>query len=278
MAERLQKVLAGAGLASRRDAEAWIRAGRVTVNGKPATLGQRVEEHDAIAIDGRKLRLERAAPEDLVLIYHRPPGEALQSAGRAADELTATTYERLPKVRGRRWLPLAPLGPTDGGLEVFTTDGALRAAASRAAHELTSSYAVRVNGEPTAELIEGLQALAAAAQRPFEIVSVATLGGEGRNRWFEFTVRDGRGRDLRTLLMNAGLEVSRIMRTRFGPVTMDRAISRGRHRELDPKERAALYAALTLARPRARKLTADIRSAGPSRPRHRAPAGRGRSR
>ncbi len=279
MAERLQKVLAGAGLASRREAEAWIRAGRVTVNGKPATLGQRVEAHDSIAIDGRKLRLERAAPEDLVLIYHRPPGEPLHTAGVAADELSATTYERLPKVRGRRWLPLSPLAPTDGGLEVFTTDGALRAAASRAAQQLTSAYAVRVNGEPTPELVEGLKGQAAQAGRSFEIVAVATLGGEGRNRWFEFELRRGHGRDLRTLLMNAGLEVSRILRTRFGPVTMDRAISRGRHRELEPKERDALYAALALSRPgaRARHIKADSRSAGPSRPRRRAPAGRGRS-
>ena len=139
---------------------------------------------------------------------------------------------------------------------------------------------MRVNGEPTAELIEGLKASAAGAERPFEIVSVATLGGEGRNRWFDFEVRDGHGRDLRSLLMNVGLEVSRIMRTRYGPVTMDRAISRGRHRELDPKERDALYAALTVVRPRARarQLRPDIRNAGPSRPRSRAPTSRGRSR
>jgi 23S rRNA pseudouridine2605 synthase len=281
MPERLQKVLAASGLASRRDAEAWIRAGRVTVNGAPAVLGQRVAATDRIAVDGRRLRLERAAPADLVLIYHRPPGETLKATGAASGAaLTATSYDRLPTLRGRRWLPLAPLAPSDGGLEVFTTDGELRAAASRCSERLGSAYAVRVSGEPTAALVAGLPAAALAAEPPFEIVRVAAAGGEGRNRWFEFELGRGHGRDLRNLLAAAGLEVSRILRTRFGPVTMDRAISRGRHRELTPPERDALYAAVALATPaeRARRLRAGSRSAAPTRPRRPGPRGRGRSR
>jgi 23S rRNA pseudouridine2605 synthase len=281
VAERLQKVLAALGLASRRDAEAWIRAGRVTVNGQPAVIGQRVADTDRIAVDGRRLRLEHAAPDNLVLIYHRPPGEALKAATAASGAAAeATTYDRLPKLRGRRWLPLAPLAPTDGGLEVFTTDGGLRAAASRAALRLGSAYAVRVSGEPTEALVAGLPAAASAAAPPFEIVRVSAAGGEGRNRWYEFELRTGHGRDLRNLLSAAGLEVSRILRTRVGPVTMNRAISRGRHRELEPAERDALYAAVDLAMPaaRARRLKAGTRSAAPTRPRRPGPAGRGRSR
>ena len=294
MPERLQKVLAAAGVASRREAESWIRAGRVSVNDRPATLGQRVDENDKIAVDGRRIRLERAAPNDLVLIYHRPPGEALKTAGEGADSTAASTYERLPSVRGRRWLPLSPLAPTDGGLELFTTDGDLRAAASRAAAaDLAISYSVRVNGEPTAELIAGLSAAAASADPPFSIDAARAAGGEGRNRWYDFDTRHARGRDLRELLLAAGLEVSRIMRTRLGPVTMDRALSRGRHRELTPEERTALYAAVGLATPGARARTratgrpaatpaAEIRpgsrSARPTRPRSPAPRGRGRSR
>jgi 23S rRNA pseudouridine2605 synthase len=273
VAERLQKVLAAAGVASRREAELWIRAGRVTVNDRPAELGQRVSAHDRIAIDGRRLRLERAAPEDLVLLYHRPPGEALSAA--RADGSSPALLERLPKVRGRRWLPLSPLAPTDGGLELFTTDGALRAAASRAVSEtLALSWAARVGGEPTEALLAALPAAAERAEPPFAIDAVRLAGGEGRNRWLELDTRRARGRDLRTLLTAAGLEVSRILRTRVGPVTMDRALSRGRHRELDPEERSRLYAAVGLVRREA----ADSRSAGPSRPRSRGRAGRGRSR
>ncbi len=280
MAERLQKVLAAAGLASRRDAEAWIRAGRVTVNGQPAAIGQRVEDSDKIAVDGRRIRLERAAPDNLVLIYHRTPGEALKPATAApGEDAGVTSYERLPKLRGRRWLPLAPLAPTDGGLEVFTTDGGLRAAASKAADRLGSAYAVRVSGEPTAELVETFASRALIAEPPFEIVKVHGVGGEGRNRWYEFELQHGHGRDLRNLLSAAGLEVSRILRTRFGPVTMDRAISRGRHRELTPEERDALYAAVELVMPseRARRLKAGSRSAAPKRPHRPGPRGRGKS-
>ena len=289
MGERLQKVLAAAGVASRRDAEAWIKAGRVTVNGRVAELGQRVEEDATIAVDGRRLRLEKAAPETLVLIYHRSPGETLRGATPGIDvagDIETTIYERLPSVRGRRWLPLSPLAPTDGGLEVFTTDGALRAAASRLAATLPSTYAVRVNGEPTADLVESLKAAALGAAVPFDIEAARSAGGEGRNRWYEFDVRRARGRDLRDLLAAAGFEVSRIMRTRYGPVTMDRAISRGRHRELDTTERDALYAALGLGsakpkstakpRPNARP-AAGTRGADSSRPQRRGPAGRGRS-
>jgi 23S rRNA pseudouridine2605 synthase len=280
MAERLQKVLAAAGVASRREAEQWIRAGRVTVNERPVVLGQRVEETDRIAIDGRRVRRERAAPADLVLIYHRSPGESLRSGAPGAEsDPAASTYERLPSVRGRRWLPLSPLAPTDGGLEVFTTDGELRAAAGRVAQVLASAYAVRIAGEPSEQLVAGLRAAAAAGEPPFTIDAVAVAGGEGRNRWLEFEVRGARGRDLRALLLAQGFEVSRILRTRFGPVSMDRAISRGRHRELTPVERDALYSALGLtttgkrSRPRVK---AGSRRAGPSRRKRPGPAGKGR--
>jgi 23S rRNA pseudouridine2605 synthase len=286
--ERLQKVLAAAGVASRREVESWIRAGRVAVNDRPATLGQRVGPDDKIAVDGRRVRLEHAAPGDLVLIYHRPPGEALKEAGEGADSTATSTYERLPSVRGRRWLPLSPLAPTDGGLELFTTDGTLRAAASRAAAaDLTISYAVRVNGEPTEELIASLAGRALAADPAFVIEAARTAGGEGRNRWYEFDTRRARGRDLRELLLGAGLEVSRILRTRFGPMTMDRALSRGRHRELTQEERDALYAAVGISaagsRPRpatrqAQRPGPGTRGARPTPPRSRDRAGKGRSR
>jgi 23S rRNA pseudouridine2605 synthase len=281
VSERPQKVLAGAGVASRREAEEWIRAGRVTVNERAATLGQRVAAEDRIAVDGRRVRLDRAVPGDLVLVYHRPPGESLRTTGAGSDGAAASTYERLPAVRGRRWLPLSPLAPTDGGLELFTTDGELRAAASRAvAADLPVSYAVRVSGEPTAELVQALPGAALGADPPFEIAAVRSGGGEGRNRWYEFDTRRARGRDLRELLLGAGLEVSRILRTRLGPVTMDRALSRGRHRELTADERDALYAAVGLAAPGSRRAAASAgsRSAAPTRPRSRGPAGRGRSR
>ncbi|MFO0453969.1 MAG: S4 domain-containing protein, partial [Pseudomonadota bacterium] len=241
MSERLQKVLAAAGVASRRQAEEWIRAGRVTVNGRPAELGQRVDEGDTLAVDGRRLRLEKAAPAHLAQIYHRPAGEALREAEPVDGEVPKTTYDRLPPARGRRWLPLSPLAPADGGLEVFTTDGDLRAAASRLAHEIVSGYSVRVRGDVTEELLAGLAAAAQSADVPFTIESVAVGGGEGRNRWLDFETRGARGRDLRALLQSHGLEVSRLMRTRFGPIALDPTVVRARYRELPEPERDRLY-------------------------------------
>jgi len=143
-----------------------------------------------------------------------------------------------------------------------------------------------VNGEPTEALIAGLAAEARLREPPFEIESARAAGGEGRNRWYEFDTRRARGRDLRELLLGAGLEVSRILRTRFGPVTMDRALSRGRHRELTAEERTLLYTAVGLspsgarARPSApeRASAPARRTARPSRPGSRGPAGRGKSR
>ena len=248
--ERLQKVLAAAGVASRRESENWIRAGRVTVNGRVAELGTRVDPDDKIAIDGRKLRLDRAAPEDLVLIYHRPTGEPLKAATAAPGETAHSTYDHLPTIRGRRWLPLSPLAPTDGGLEVFTTDGKLREAAGRLQAEITSVYAVRIAGEPSEEWIESLAPLAAAQpERPFEILSASLAGGEGRNRWIEFTVRRAHGRDLRNLVLSAGFEVSRVLRVQYGPVVLERGVPRARSMELKGDARDAIYKALGLAAP-----------------------------
>jgi 23S rRNA pseudouridine2605 synthase len=248
VADRLQKVLAASGVASRRQAEEWIRAGRVTVNGRPAELGQRVEDDDAIAVDGRRLRRERAAPAHLVLMYHRPVGETLRRDAAAAED-TAAVYDRLPATRGRRWLPLSPLAPADAGLELFTTDGDLRAAASRLAHELPMGYAVRVRGEFGDDLADALVARAAAMDPPFTLDAVRLAGGEGRNHWLELDTRGARGRDVRALLLDAGFEVSRLMRTRFGPVRLDTEVPRARHRELAPGEREELYDAVGVPRP-----------------------------
>jgi 23S rRNA pseudouridine2605 synthase len=248
--ERLQKVLAAAGVASRRESENWIRAGRITVNGRVAELGTRVDEDDTIAIDGRKLRLERSAPEDLVLIYHRPTGEPLKSETAAPGETAVSTYEHLPQIRGRRWLPLSPLAPTDGGLEVFTTDGKLREAAGRQHAEIVSVYAVRIAGEPSEEWLASLAGLAAAQpERPFEILAATLAGGEGRNRWIELQVRRAHGRDLRNLVLAAGFEVSRVLRIQYGPVILDRNVPRARSMELKGEARDAIYRALGLVAP-----------------------------
>ncbi|HVH83807.1 MAG TPA: S4 domain-containing protein, partial [Steroidobacteraceae bacterium] len=134
-AERLQKLLARAGLASRREVEAWIRAGRLTVNGAVATLGTRAHGADQVRLDGRPVRVQ-AAHSPLVLLCHRSPGEEL-----------ATTLARLPRRAGKRFIAVSPMPRVDGGLELVTADGALGESLQRRVHALTSEFGVRVRGE-----------------------------------------------------------------------------------------------------------------------------------
>ena len=144
MRERIQKILAARGVGSRRQVEAWIVAGRITVNGKPASPGQPVGARDDIRLDGRRLRLDRGADASHQgVVYHRPAQEDIRagSGGSAPSSL-----ERLPKASGRRWIPISPLAARDGGLELFVTDGELAAALTRRGVAISSEYSVRVRG------------------------------------------------------------------------------------------------------------------------------------
>ena len=239
MRERIQKLLAARGVGSRRQVEAWIAEGRVSVNGKPATPGQPVGERDDIRLDGRRLRLGRG--EDSAhrgVAYHRPAQEGVRANARDTE---SSSLERLPKAGGRRWVPVNPLPPRDGGLEVFVTDGELAAALTRRSAAISSEYSVRVRGEFEGSQVEArIQAAAEAAALKGEIRSVAATGGEGSNRWLQISVLGVRPRDLREILAACGLEANRILRTRYGPIAMDRALARGRSRALTEGELTAL--------------------------------------
>jgi 23S rRNA pseudouridine2605 synthase len=237
--DRIQKVLAARGIGSRRQVEAWIASGRITVNGKPAVPGQAVGGRDDIRLDGRRLRL--AHGRDLPhrgVAYHRPAQEGVRADAEGSEP---SSIERLPKAGGRRWVPVSPLPPRDGGLEIFVTDGELAAALTRRAASVPNEYGIRVRGAFDESSIERLlQAEAVAAGVKGEIRSVAVSGGEGSNRWLQVAVQGLRPRDLRELFAACGLEANRILRTRYGPVAMDRALARGRNRALTEGELTAL--------------------------------------
>jgi 23S rRNA pseudouridine2605 synthase len=239
MRERIQKLLAARGIGSRRQVEAWIVAGRITVNGKPASPGQPVDARDDVRLDGRRLRLGRGEDgEHLGMIYHRPAQEDIRPG---ADGTTPSSIERLPKSAGRRWIPISPLAACDGGLELFITDGRLAAALTRRGLGIPAEYSVRVRGAfDDATIFETLVAAAARAGLSGQVTGALPAGGEGSNRWIQVTATGLRPRDLRQLFDSCGLEANRIMRTRFGPVSMDRALARGRSRRLTTEELAAL--------------------------------------
>ena len=235
MRERIQKTLAARGVGSRRQVEAWIKAGRISVNGKLATPGQAVGERDDIRLDGRRLRLAKAVERGHEgLAYHRPAQEDIRAG---ATGTTPSSLERLPKSAGRRWIPVSPLAARDGGLELFITDGELAAALTRRGIGIPSEFSVRVRGAYDESQIGAM--LAAAAKTlslKGDVSAVTPAGGEGTNRWLQVQVAGLRPRDLRDLFEKCGLEANRILRTRFGPIVMERALARGRSRTLTEDE------------------------------------------
>ena len=269
MRERIQKVLAARGVGSRRQVEAWIAAGRITVNGRPAQPGQPVDERDDVRLDGRKLRLARKGAElDLGLAYHRPAQEGVRAS---ADAAAPSSLEKLPKSAGRRWIPISPLAAVDGGLELFVTDGGLAAALARRGHEVSCEYSLRVRGEfDDAAVPRVMQAAAGDEQYAGRLTELEIAGGEGSNRWVQVHCVGLRPRDLKALFERCGFEVNRVLRTRFGPVAMDRALARGRSRPLTEGELRALHEAAGMPvpqvdMPRARAAPRARRKRGASR-------------
>jgi 23S rRNA pseudouridine2605 synthase len=243
---KLQKALAQAGLGSRREMEQWIQAGRVTVNGATALLGARVGAHDVVMVDGRMLRAEAPTRLPQVLIYHKPEGEIVSQddpAGRPS------VFDKLPRLRGAKWVAVGRLDFNSCGLLVFTTSGELANRMMHPSHGLEREYAVRVLGRLTEEQIEKLRSGIELGDGVARCESVASGGGEGANRWYRVVLKEGRNRILRRLFDALGLRVSRLMRVRFGPIALPPRLRRGQLQELAPAETRQLLSALGMQGP-----------------------------
>jgi 23S rRNA pseudouridine2605 synthase len=236
-AERVQKLLAAAGIGSRREVERWIREGRLQVNGEVPALGAKLAARDRITLDGRPVRLHAPAVKELrVLLYHRSPGETLDlkaATSRAAEHLN------LPRSSGR-WLAIQPMPPVDGGLEILTDDGSWAHRVSRGAHALTVDYVLRVRGPLTEGLVEEFRTAADCEGEAMSILQADAQYGEGFNHWLNVTVRATRSAQVRHWWGARGIIVSRLMRIRFGPVHLSRELPRGHSRALSTGERNAL--------------------------------------
>jgi len=244
--ERLQKVLARAGLASRREAEDWISAGRVKVNGTEASLGQRVTASDAIALDGRLLEREALSTcIRRVLIYNKPVGEICT---RHDPEGRPTVFENLPKLREGRWLNVGRLDINTSGLLLLTTDGELANRLMHPSFGMDREYAVRVHGEVDEAMLERLKqgATLEDGKARFSDIQKAPEG-DGINHWYHCVVLEGRNREVRRLWESQGVQVSRLKRVRFGPVFLTSKLAQGRFRELTQAEVDVLSAEVGLA-------------------------------
>ena len=243
--ERLQKVLAAAGLGSRREIEGWISAGRVSVNGKPAKLGDRVGPEDRVNVDGKPVKgLERSGDtRRRVILYHKPEGELTT---RKDPEGRPTVFEALPRLRGSRWVSVGRLDTNTSGLLIFTNDGALANKLMHPSSEIEREYAVRVLGQVSEEQLRLLQRGVKLEDGMAAFDDIREAGGEGANHWYHVTLKEGRNREVRRLWEAVGLTVSRLIRVRFGNLSLPRNLPRGTWRDATEEEVGELLAAAKL--------------------------------
>lgn len=232
--EKLHKVLADAGVGSRRDMEELILAGRVSVNGLPAHTGQRVMPTDQVRINGKplQLRLKASGKPPRVVLYHKPVGEIVSQDD---PEGRPTVFARLPKVSGGRWVAVGRLDFNTEGLLIFTTSGELANRLMHPRYEVEREYAVRVLGALTEEQMQQLRDGITLDDGPARFNKIEDAGGQGANHWYRVTIAEGRNREVRRMFEQAGLEVSRLIRVRYGAVALPRSLARGRYSELAPE-------------------------------------------
>ncbi|MGH8611201.1 MAG: pseudouridine synthase [Gammaproteobacteria bacterium] len=242
--ERVQKLLARAGLGSRRALERWIQAGRVTVNGRIAHLGDSASTRDRIRIDGKLLARRLLCTQAVrVLAYHKPAGLV---CGRARQNGCASVYEQLPPLPGGRWLGIGRLDIDTLGLMLFTNNGELAYRLMHPTRRIEREYAVRVWGEVNDQTVRQLLTGIELAEGTARFEGIRYAGGTGRNQWFHCVLTEGRNREVRRLWGSQGCTVSRLIRVRYGPIALEKALRRGRCRVLSSDEMAKLLALVDL--------------------------------
>jgi 23S rRNA pseudouridine2605 synthase len=227
--ERIQKLLASAGIGSRRGIEDWLRAGRLTVNGAVAKLGDRAEPGDAFALDGQPLKMPGNAPAGApvlaVLLYHKPTG---QVTTRHDPEGRPTVFDCLPPAPSGRWVAIGRLDVNTSGLLLFTNDGALAHRLMHPSYEVERRYLVRVRGTPGSQLASRLRQGIELPDGPARFGSVEERGRSDGHAWYEVSLREGRNREVRRAFEAAGHEVSRLKRLAYGPFVLPEDLAPGK--------------------------------------------------
>ncbi|NLP63946.1 23S rRNA pseudouridine(2605) synthase RluB [Paraburkholderia sacchari] len=245
-APKLHKVLADAGMGSRRDMEELIIAGRVSVNGEPAHIGQRILPTDQVRINGKPIRRKLANKPPRVLLYHKPTGEIVSHAD---PEGRPSVFDRLPSMKTAKWLAVGRLDFNTEGLLMLTTSGDLANRFMHPRYSVEREYAVRVVGELTEgnrqKLLKGIEL----DDGPANFLRIRDGGGEGTNHWYHVALAEGRNREVRRMFEAVGLMVSRLIRTRHGPIALPKGLKRGRWEELEDNQVRSLMAAVGLKAP-----------------------------
>lgn len=235
MSEKLQKVLARAGLGSRREIESMIQAGRVSVNGVVAKLGDRLEDLKAtIRVDGHHVSVSASSEQVCrVLAYNKPEGELCT---RSDPEGRRTVFDRLPRLNGARWVAVGRLDANTSGLLLFTTDGELANRLMHPSRQVQREYMVRVFGEVNEQMVKNLVRGVELEDGEARFEDVVYAGGEGSNHTFYVVITEGRNREVRRLWETQGVTVSRLKRVRYGDIYLSKELPRGGWMELELKD------------------------------------------
>lgn len=245
MTERIQKLLAVAGVGSRREIEGWIKEGRITVNGVVAKIGDKASSEDDIQVDGRKTNTEGAGESTRIIVYNKPLGEV---STRSDPEGRPTVFDHLPKTKGERWVNIGRLDINTSGLLLFTTDGELANRLMHPSGGVDREYAVRIRGEVDDAMIERLKAGVMLDGSLSRFADIQFFDGEGQNKWFHVVLMEGKNREVRRLWESQGVTVSRLKRVRYGCVFLPARIPVGTWVEMNQKEANDLYDLVRVAR------------------------------
>ncbi|VVE14216.1 pseudouridine synthase [Pandoraea anhela] len=258
-APKLHKVLAEAGMGSRREMEELILAGRVSVNSEPAHIGQRILPTDQVRINGKLVKRRITSKPPRVLLYHKPAGEIVSHSD---PEGRTSVFDRLPPMKTAKWLAVGRLDFNTEGLLILTTSGDLANRFMHPRYEIEREYAVRTVGQLSEasrqQLLHGIKLEDGEAN----FLRLKDGGGEGSNHWYHVALAEGRNREVRRMFDAAGLMVSRLIRTRYGPLTLPRGLKRGRYEEMDEAQVRSLFAAVGMKMPGAASDEKGARNGG----------------
>lgn len=229
-APKLHKVLAEAGLGSRRDMEDLIISGRVSVNGEPAHIGQRILPTDIVRINGKQIQRKVSKRPPRVLIYHKPAGEIVSHND---PDGRPSVFDRLPNMKAGKWLAVGRLDFNTEGLLMFTTSGDLANRLMHPRYGIDREYAVRTLGELEEGMRQKLLSGVELGDGVAQFSKIADGGGEGINKWYRVIIGEGRNREVRRMFEAIGLTVSRLIRTRYGSMVLPRGLKRGRWEEME---------------------------------------------
>lgn len=235
--EKLQKVLARLGVASRREVERMIEVGQIRVNDMVAKLGDRITNKDKVFVNGQRVVLQAEASRRRVILYNKPEGEI---CSRSDPEGRPTVYDRLPSIKGERWISVGRLDFNTSGLLLFTNDGELANKLMHPSSVIDREYLVRIQGDVDDDMLRNLREGVMLDDGLARFTDIVEGAGESRNKWFYCVVMEGRNREVRRLWESQGVKVSRLKRVRYGNIFIPSHVRVGQWQELTEREIADL--------------------------------------